>query len=100
MGGKSKQRGGIPANRIPEMAETGDERVAPSLEEYQQSSGFLTAPNQSTRLFRIARHLQPLWFVYIAENVLTRYVSGRSGSRGFFTISIRLVEPIGNPPDN
>src|SRR6202158_6533455 len=28
------------------MVESGDESAAPSLEEYQQSSGFLTAPRQ------------------------------------------------------
>src|SRR5713226_375712 len=33
---KSKNRGGIPASRIPEIAEIEDERAAPSLEEYQQ----------------------------------------------------------------
>src|ERR1700687_1464961 len=33
-------------DRIPQMAEIGDERAAPSLEEYQQSSCFLTAPRQ------------------------------------------------------
>jgi hypothetical protein len=44
MGGKSKKRAGIAADRIPVMAEIGYERAALSLEEYQQSSSFLTAP--------------------------------------------------------
>src|SRR6266446_7531559 len=41
-----EKRNGIPANRIPEFAQIDDERAAPSLEEYQQSSAFLTAPSQ------------------------------------------------------
>src|SRR5260370_32144930 len=46
VGGKPKQSGGFAANRLREMAETGDERAARSLEEYQQSSAFLTAMRQ------------------------------------------------------
>jgi hypothetical protein len=36
----------IAANQIPELAEIGDKKTAPSLEDYQQSTGFLTAPRQ------------------------------------------------------
>src|SRR6267378_3966573 len=36
----------FPRTAFLKIAEIGDERAAPSLEEYQQSSGFLTAPRQ------------------------------------------------------
>src|SRR5260370_11435169 len=50
MSRKSKKSGGLAANRVPEKAAIGEGKAASSLEEYQQSSGFLTAPVTRTRL--------------------------------------------------
>jgi hypothetical protein len=105
MGGKSKKCAGIAAYRIPVMTEIGYERTALSLEEYQQSSGFLTAPSRSTfpfsnrlgtrnverSLVNAARH-ESLQGFFDAFGTETK--RARPGLVSHADIAINQVEPV------